>query len=154
MRRLLRLTGLPQLVAFYRYIYLNQPRLTAAAGSALALLIAAIHLYELPAHYAASPVWGALFALLAAGGAVAAAGIPAGARRLGWGLGAALSLIALLGYLASRGAGLPGLEEFRGRWDYPAGTLAMIAEGLFLLGYLSVRTGLAVSYPQRRRWHD
>jgi hypothetical protein len=54
MNTLLRITGVGRLVSFYRYIYLNQPRLTRLAGLALILAVGAIHLIETPAHFKAA----------------------------------------------------------------------------------------------------
>jgi hypothetical protein len=154
MNTLLRITGVGRLVSFYRYIYLNQPRLTRLASMALILSIGAIHMIEAPAHFEAAGYLGVLFALNFAGTLVAAIGIFRGAKGWGWTLGALISILSLLAYLASRLLGLPGFSEAAGEWDEPLGTLAMILEGLYLAGWLSVITGLAVAAPDMRDWHD
>jgi hypothetical protein len=151
---LLRITGVGSLVSFYRYIYLNQPRLTMLAGLALILTVGAIHLIEAPAHFKAAVYLGVLFAMNFAGTLVAATGIFRGAKGWGWTLGALISVLSLLAYVTSRLFGLPGFAEAAGEWDEPLGTLAMILEGLFLAGWLSVITGLAVAAPDKRDWHD
>jgi len=154
MNTMLRITGVGKLVSFYRYIYLNQPRLTRLAGLVLILVLGAIHLIETPAHFKAAVYLGVLFAMNFAGTLVAATGIFRGAKGWGWTLGALISVLSLLAYLASRLFGLPGFAEAAGEWDEPLGTLAMILEGLFLAGWLSVITGLAVAAPDKRDWHD
>lgn len=53
MNALLRMSSIGKLVSFYRYIYLNQPRLTRLAGIALILTVGAIHLIEVPEHFEA-----------------------------------------------------------------------------------------------------
>ena len=151
---MLRITGVSSLVSFYRYIYLNQPRLTRLAGLVLILVLGAIHLIETPAHFKAAVYLGVLFAMNFAGTLVAATGIFRGAKGWGWTLGALISVLSLIAYLASRLFGLPGFAEAAGEWDEPLGTLAMILEGLFLVGWLYVITGLAVAAPDKRDWHD
>jgi hypothetical protein len=154
MGTLLRITGVGGLVSFYRHIYLNQPRLTRLAGVVLILAVGAIHLLEAPAHFEAAAYLGVLFAINFVGTLAAAIGIFRGAKGWGWTLGALISVLSLLAYLASRQFGLPGFTEAAGKWDEPLGTLAMILEGLFLAGWLSVITGLAVAAPDKRDWHD
>ena len=95
-----------------------------------------------------------LFAVNFAGTLVAAVGIFLGAKSWGWTLGAVISALSLLAYPVSRLFGLPGFPEAAGEWDEPLGTLAMILEGLFLAGWFSVATGLAVAAPDKREWHD
>jgi hypothetical protein len=154
MNALLRITGIGRLVSFYRYIYLNLPQLTRLAGLALILTVGAIHLIEAPAHFKAAVYLGVLFAMNFAGTLVVAIGIFRGAKGWGWTLGALISVLSLLAYLASRLFGLPGFAQAAGEWDGPLGTLAMILESLFLAGWLSVITGLAVVAPDKRNWHD
>jgi hypothetical protein len=154
MNALIRITGIGRLVSFYRYIYLNLPQLTRLAGLALILTVGAIHLIEAPAHFKAAVYLGVLFAMNFAGTLVAAIGIFRGAKGWGWTLGALISVLSLLAYLASRLFGLPGFAQAAGEWDGPLGTLAMILESLFLAGWLSVITGLAVVAPDKRNWHD
>ena len=143
-----------KLVAFYRYIYLNQPQLTRLAGIVLILAVGAVHLVEAPEHFGAAAYLGVLFAANFAGTLVAAVGIFRGAKSWGWTLGALISGLSLLAYLTSRLFGLPGFAQLAGEWDEPLGTLAMILEGLFLAGWFSVITGLAVAAPDKRDWHD
>ena len=154
MEPLLRVTGIGKLVAFYRYIYLNQPKLTALAGIVLILAVGVVHLVEAPEHFAIAAYLGVLFAANSFGTLVAAVGILRGAKTWGWTLGALISALALLAYLASRLFGLPGFAQAMGEWDEPLGSVAMIVEGLFLAGWFSVATGLAVAAPARRAWHD
>jgi hypothetical protein len=118
------------------------------------LTVGAIHLIEAPAHFKAAVYLGVLFAMNFAGTLVAAIGIFRGAKGWGWTLGALISVLSLLAYLASRLFGLPGFAQAAGEWDEPLGTLAMILESLFLAGWLSVITGLAVVAPDKRNWHD
>jgi hypothetical protein len=150
----LKWTGLGKLVSFYRYIYLNQPQLTRLAGVVLVLAVGVVHLVEAPGHFEAAAYLGALFVANFVGTLVAAAGVSSGAKSWGWNLGALVCALSLLAYPASRLFGLPGFPEAVGEWDEPLGTLAMILEGLFLAGWLSVITGLAVAAPDRRTWHD
>jgi hypothetical protein len=154
MRTLLRRTGVGSLVSFYRHIYLNQPRLTRLAGVVLILAVGAIHLLEAPAHFEAAVYLGVLFVINFVGTLAAALGIFRGAKGWGWTLGALISVLSLLAYLVSRLFGLPGFAEAAGKWDEPLGTLDMILEGLFLAGWLSVITGLAVAAPDKRDWRD
>jgi hypothetical protein len=154
MNTLLSLSGIGKLVSFYGYIYLNQPRLTRLVGLVLILVVGAIHLIETPAHLEAAVYLGVLFVANFAGTLVAVIGIFRGAKGWGWTLGALISGLSLLGYLASRLFGLPSFAEAAGEWDEPLGTLAMILEGLFLAGWISVITGLAVAAPDKRDWHD
>ena len=153
MNSLLRITGIGSLISLYRYVYLNQPRLTRLAGVALILAVGAIHAIEAPNHFRAAYL-GVLFVVNAAAALVAAVGILRGAKGWGWTLGAAISGLSALAYLASRLFGLPGLGETAGGWDEPLGSLALIVEGLYLAGWFSVVTGLAVAAPDRRHWHD
>lgn len=148
------MSAVRKLAAFYRYIYLNQPRLTRLAGVVLILALGAVHLIEAPDHFEAAAYLGALFVANFAATLVSAVGILRGAKSWGWTLGAVVSGLTLAGYLASRLFGLPGFAEAAGEWDEPLGTLAMILEGLFLAGWLSVITGLAVAAPDKRNWHD
>lgn len=143
-----------KLVAFYRYIYLNQPQLTRLAGMTLILAVGVVHLVEAPEHFEAAGYLGALFVANSAAALVAAVGILRGARGWGWTLGAVISGLSALGYVASRLFGLPGFAEAAGEWDDPVGSLAMILEGLFLAGWSSVVTGLAIAAPDKRDWHD
>lgn len=154
MNALLRITGVGSLVSLYRYVYLNQPRLTRLVGIALILAVGAIHAIEAPYHFRAAAYLGVLFALNVAATLVAAAGILRGAKGWGWTLGAAIGGLSALAYLFSRVFGLPGLGEAAGGWDEPLGSLALIVEGLFLGGWFSVMTGLAVAAPDARSWHD
>lgn len=143
-----------KLISFYRYIYLNQPRLTALAGVALILAVGATHLVAAPAHFEAAAYLGVLFFVNFAVSVAAAVGILRGAKTWGWTLGALVSGLSFLAYLVSRLLGLPGLGEAVGEWDEPLGSLALILEGLFLAGWFSVVTDLAVAAPDRRDWHD
>lgn len=154
MNTLFRVTGVGKLVSFYRYIYLNQPRLTRLTGIALILAVGAVHLIEAPEYFRAALYLGVLFVSNVAATLVAAVGILRGAKGWGWTLGAAICALSAPAYLTSRLFGLPGLGEAAGGWDEPLGSLALIFEGLFLAGWFSVLTGLAVAAPDRRTWHD
>lgn len=142
------------LISFYGYIRFDQPRLVTATGVGLALGVGLIHLYEFPGHLEASAYAGVAFAAVAVGSLVSAVGMLRGAKGWGWALGAAISFAAFVAYVVSRTLGLPGLEEFVGRWDYPTGTVAMALEGLYLALYSSVVAGMNVAYPERHGWHD
>ena len=154
MNTLLRITGVGNLVSFYRYIYINQPQLTRIAGVVLILAVGTVHLVEIPAHYEISPYLGVLFAVNFAGTLVAAAGIQRGTKGWGWTLGALISLLSLLAYLASRLFGFPDAPELAGEWTSALGSLAMIFESMFLAGWFSVLTGLTVAAPDKRDWYD
>jgi hypothetical protein len=154
MNALLRITGVGKLVSFYRYIYINQPELTRLAGIGLILAVGVVHLVEIPTHYGISPYLGVLFAVNFALTLVAAFGIGRGAKGWGWTWGALISSLALLAYLVSRLFGLPAAPQLAGEWTSALGSLAMIFEGMFLAGWFSVLTGLAVAAPDKRDWYD
>jgi hypothetical protein len=148
------MSAVRKLAAFYRYIYLNQPQLTRLAGIALILAVGVVHLIEAPGYFEAAAYLGALFVANFVATLVSAVGIFGGAKGWGWTLGAVVCGLSALAYLASRLFGLFGLPEAVGEWDEPLGSLALILEGLFIAGWFSVVTGLAVAAPDKRHWHD
>ena len=142
------------MISFFRMTAVNLPRLTAAAGIGLILAVGLIHLWEAPAHFEAAPYLGVLFVANFVAPLVSAVGILRGSKGWGWSLGALVCGPSLVAYLWSRAIGLPGLAEAVGDWDEPLGTFAMMMEGLFLIGYFAVMTGIAVAAPERRYSHD
>jgi pheromone shutdown protein TraB len=154
MNTFLRITGVGKLISFYRYIYINQPRLTRLFGTAIILAVGAVHVVEIPSHYEISPYLGVLFAANCALTLVAAYGIQQGAKGWGWTLGALISFLSLLGYLVSRLFGLPAAPELAGEWTSALGSVSMIFEAMFIAGWFSVLTGLAVASPDKHDWYD
>ncbi|WP_164419915.1 oxidoreductase [Streptomyces salinarius] len=164
MSAVLRWTGVGKAVSFYRYFAFDLPVLTTLSALGLLLGFGAVQLWILVTHREVPGYFTAYLALLAAASVCAAAGVGLGwamrgARlrrggRLAWTLGSLASLASIAVYLFSRTAGLAGLGELRGRWDYVPGTLSMALAGLFVALHFSVRTGLNVAAPDRRHWHD
>ena len=139
---------------FLKTAALNLPQLTRAAGILLILAIGAIHMYLAPMHFQAATYLGAAFVVNFAASLVAALGIWLGSPNWGWLLGAYVAGGALIAYLVSRAVGLAGFEEAVGNWANAWGTFAMMIEGLYLVGYISVAVGWAVAAPDKRDWHD
>ncbi|NEB14269.1 oxidoreductase [Streptomyces coelicoflavus] len=164
MTAVLRWTGVEKAVSFYRYFAFDLPVVTTLSALGLLLGFTAVQLWTLFTHRGVPGYFTAYLALLAAASVCAVAGIVLGwatrdARlrrggRLAWVLGSAVSLASVAVHLFSRTAGLGGLGELRGRWDYVPGTLTMALAGLFVALHFSVLTGLNVAAPDRRHWHD
>lgn len=142
------------MIYFLRTTALNLPRLTRAAGVGLILVVGLIHLYKAPTHFEVATYLGAAFVANFVASSVAAVGIFRGAPNWGWLLGAYVAGGAFVAYLISRAVGRAGAEELAGDWANAWGSLALIVEGLYLAGYLSVATGAAVAAPDKRNWHD
>jgi hypothetical protein len=158
---LLRWTGLAKLVSFYRYFAFNGPRVTTALGVVLMIGLVAIRLYWLAGGFPVRlyPVYLAVyFALVISAGLLASMAMVLGSRPavagMGWALGSAVSAASIGMYVVSRTAGLPGLTDLVGWWDYPLGTFSMALAALFVGLHFSVLTGMNVAYPQRRHWRD
>lgn len=99
----------------------------------LILATGLIHLIDAPDSFHDMPYKGVLFALNGLVAVVAAVGISRGARNWGWLLGVLVAGGALLGYIASRTIGLPGLPAEPDAWLEPMGVASMAAEALFLV---------------------
>lgn len=155
-----RWTGLRALISFYRFFQFNLPRTTTAAGIALLLGSVVIRLFWLSGHFLAPepPTYVLVYlALIVAMNLLAAAvmivpSIPI--ALLGWALGAFVSTATVGLYIASRTAGLPGMPELVGRWDYALGTVSLLLPVAFLGLWFTVITQRNIVYPQRRGWHD
>jgi hypothetical protein len=165
-----RIVGVGALVSFFRHIQVNLPRCTTASGFVLLWGVAATAAYRVvaaatswippgassPPHV---PVYLQVYLGLVAGGclvaSVAMVVVPSpAATRAGWALGSVVCAAAMAMYFVGRTAGLPGVPQWVGRWDYPLGTFAVALQGTFLLLHLGVLTGRAIAVPDRRGWHD
>ncbi len=105
------------------------------AGAALCLGVAAIHVADqggVPG--ARSPYYvGVGYHLLEIAGLVAAGLLLGGLIRTGWVLAAGVALGPLLGYVISRGPGLPEYREDIGNWGEPLGVVSLVVEGVLLV---------------------
>ena len=142
------------MIYFLRSSALNLPQITRLAGILLIFAVGLIHLYKAPEHFEAATYLGVAFGINFAGSLAAAVGIFFGAKNWGWLLGAWIAGGAFIAYLVAHATGLAGFEDAVGNWANPWGSFSLIVEGLYLVGYLSVATGLAVAAPDRRNWHD
>jgi hypothetical protein len=105
--------------------------------------IAFIHMFQLPAAFAAIGYLGALFiAAIVACLGLAAVMTRTSDDRVWMGAGGLAALI-LLGYVISHSIGLPGFTEDIGEWSETLGLASMVAEGLvvFVAGSVLVSRG-------------
>ncbi|MDQ6888169.1 MAG: hypothetical protein M3068_12910 [Gemmatimonadota bacterium] len=108
---------------------------------AIAAIVATglIHVLEARDSFSEATYKGALFVANGIGAAVAAYGIQRG-RDWGWLLGVVIAAGALLGYVASRTIGLPGLPAEPDAWLEPIGVASLACELLFLATFAVSRT--------------
>ena len=108
-------------------------KLLAWAGIILILATGLIHFIDTPGVLKEMPYKGVLFALNGFGAMVSAVGIGRGSRSWGWMLGVLVAGGALLGYIASRTIGMPGLPAEPDAWLEPLGVASMVVEASFLV---------------------
>lgn len=105
-----------------------------AWGAVIALLVTAlIHFLEAPDALTEATYKGVLFVANGAGALLAVVGILRGVRSWGWLLGLVVTGGAIVGYVASRTVGLPGIPAEPDAWLEPRGVAALLAEGAFVL---------------------
>jgi hypothetical protein len=117
------------------------------AGAVLALAVTIIHVIDeggFPGQVDPAYV-GVGYYLLEAAGVVVAAALLARregiVNRLGWWLAAGVGLGPFLGYLLSRGPGLPNYSDDKGAWLEPLGVLSLVVEAaLIVLAFTALRT--------------
>jgi hypothetical protein len=63
--------------------------------------------------------------------------------RMAWLLAAGVGLGPFVGYILSRGPGLPGYTDDKGAWSEPLGVVSLIVEGLLFLTALTALTARA-----------
>ena len=74
-----------------------------------------------------------LWVILPFGALMAAGAILKGGWSWGWPLGLLVTAGAIVGYVASRTVGLPGIPAEPDAWFEPMGVASLVAEGLFVL---------------------
>jgi hypothetical protein len=109
---------------------------TRLAGAALCLVVAALHVIDqggFPGSKNPGYVAGGYYALELAG-LVAAAALVTGAPRAGWFLSTGVAGGPFIGYVLSRGPGLPDYTSDVGNWTEPLGLVSLAVEAaLFAL---------------------
>lgn len=92
-----------------------------------------IHAVEAPDSFGDATYKGLLFVGNGVGALVAAIGIYRDRRAVGWLLGIVIAGGAILGYVASRTIGLPGLPAEPDAWLEPMGVASLLCETLFVM---------------------
>src|SRR4051794_22382734 len=111
---------------------------TRLLGAALAVAVAYIHVKDqggFPGEKTPTYV-GIGYYLLEAAGLVAAIALIVGAHKhtlKAWALTIGIALGPLLGYILSRGPGLPGYTDDKGNWTEPLGVISLVVEVLLLV---------------------
>ncbi|GAA4989902.1 hypothetical protein [Kitasatospora paranensis] len=114
------------------------PTALSAAAAALCLAVSWIHIQDqggFPGDKAPGYVGAGYYLLEAAGIVAAALLITHGrqGRRAPWLLAAAVAVGPLVGYILSRGPGLPNYSDDRGNWSEPLGLVAIAVEAALVL---------------------
>jgi len=99
-----------------------------------------IHVVEAREAFGEAAYKGVLFVANGLGALVAAAGIYRNQRGLGWVLGLLVAGGSLVGYVASRTVGLPGLPAEPDAWFEPMGVASLACEGLFVVLFAVTQT--------------
>ncbi|MFF8944681.1 hypothetical protein ACF1A5_20880 [Streptomyces sp. NPDC014864] len=105
------------------------------AGVLLCLAVATVHVVDQGGITATRDPYyiGVAYHVLEVAAVVAAALLLVGLVRLGWLLAIGVAAGPLLGYVLSRGPGLPGYTEDVGNWTEPLGLVSLALEGALLL---------------------
>ncbi|MCX5313336.1 hypothetical protein [Streptomyces sp. NBC_00154] len=105
------------------------------AGALLCLAVAAIHVVDQGGISATRDPYyiGVAYHVLEIAAVVAAVLLLNGLVRLGWLLAAVVAVGPLLGYILSRGPGLPDYSDDIGYWTEPLGLVSLAVEGALLL---------------------
>ncbi|GHJ34013.1 hypothetical protein ACFV4E_11615 [Streptomyces hygroscopicus] len=105
------------------------------AGALLCLVVAAIHVVDQGGITATrEPAYiGIAYHVLEVAAVVAAALLLVGLVRPGWLLAAGVAAGPVLGYVLSRGPGLPDYTDDVGNWTEPLGLVSLAVEGALLL---------------------
>ena len=90
-----------------------------------------IHFRDIPGKLSETPSLGWSYILLVAGCAASGAWLLSDRWRLGYSLGLAISLGALIAYTLTRTTGLPGATGDIGNWAEPAGIVSLLLEAAF-----------------------
>ncbi|WP_258382863.1 hypothetical protein [Streptomyces sp. NTH33] len=114
------------------------PRATWAtrwAGALLCLAVAVIHVLDQGGvTVTRDPYYvGVAYHVLEVAAVVAAVLLLAGLVRAGWLLAIGVAVGPLLGYILSRGPGLPDYSDDIGNWTEPLGLVSLAVEGALLL---------------------
>jgi len=100
-----------------------------------------IHVVEARDAFGEATYKGLLFVANGLGALLAAFGIYRNQPELGWLLGLIVAAGALLGYLASRTIGLPGLPAEPDAWLEPMGVASLVCEALFVILFVLAQKG-------------
>ncbi|MER5357662.1 hypothetical protein [Streptomyces sp. NPDC002785] len=105
------------------------------AGVLLCLVVAAIHVVDQGGITTTRDPYyvGVAYHVLEIAAVVAAVLLLIGLVRLGWLLAAGVAVGPLLGYILSRGTGLPDYSDDIGNWTEPLGLVSLAVEGALLL---------------------
>lgn len=105
------------------------------AGAVLALAVAAIHVVDQGGiTVTREPYYiGVAYHVLEIAAVVTAVLLLVGLVRPGWLLAAGVAVGPLLGYILSRGPGLPDYSDDIGNWTEPLGLVSLAVEGALLL---------------------
>jgi len=128
--------------------------LPAAAGALLALAVAWIHVTDqggFPGDKSPGYIAVGYYVLELVAVVVAVALLtPATRHRLGtWLLAAAVGAGPMVGYVLTRGPGLPGAMDDRGNWGEPLGVASLVVEGVLILLSLACAAQLRPSASTR-----
>ncbi len=115
----------------------TSPVAVRLVGAVLALAVAIIHVLDqggFPGNKAPSYVGISYYLLEAAAVIVALGLLIAGARNAAraWALAVGVALGPIIGFVLSRGPGMPSYTDDKGNWAEPIGILSLIVEGLLL----------------------
>ncbi|MCD0481079.1 hypothetical protein LO771_01285 [Streptacidiphilus sp. ASG 303] len=122
----------------------TSPLGTRLPGAVLCLAVAAVHVVDqggIPGSKDPSYI-GVGYHALEIAAVLAAVLLLAGAVRTGWLLAAGVALGPILGYVLSRGPGLPDYHDDVGNWGEPLGVASLVVEGLLLVLALAAPGGL------------
>jgi len=116
------------------------PRNLLRAGTILILATGLIHVIEAPESFEEILYKGILFCANGLGALIAAWGIHKGGEKWGWTLGLVIAAGSIVGYVASRTVGLPGLPAEPDEWFEPLGMASLIVEFLFVAAFMKMIT--------------
>ena len=104
-------------------------------GIVLILIVGLIHVIDAKDSFSDAVYKGWLFYANGFGSMIAAYGIYRN-HNWGWNMGLLIAAGSFIGYVASRTVGLPYIPAEPDAWFEPLGITAMIAEGLFMAGFI------------------